>query len=181
MSLGIHFFARLKLENDKKFKRKPWIRTICKTRLLQHLIRYCHVCKMQTKKIVTYPPDFEPILGKATAKQPPLTVTEIKATDQSHHRPSLSNVAGLYPTSPITAQRHRPLPNIAGHCPFQPLPKIGGRLPPLPIPADLSQPRTPPSKHKPPHSSSRNPPKRERWCRWPGIRPTMAGSRPRSR
>ena len=116
--------------------RKSWIWTICKRHLLQHPIGYYHVCKIQTKKIVTHPPDFEPILFKAIDQSQLATAYR----DQSHHRRSLPNAAGLCPTLPITTQRHLPLPNIADHCPTSFA--IAKHRRPLPNPAITQNRRT---------------------------------------
>jgi hypothetical protein len=50
------------------------MQTICKVHLLQHSIKYCHVYKIQTKKMIRYAPDFEPhFLGEVNFSHPKIS------------------------------------------------------------------------------------------------------------
>jgi hypothetical protein len=71
------------------------MQTIYKTHILQHPIGYCHICKLQTKKIVTHPPDFE-LTHKATVLPIQRSKPQTKAI-AAHH----------CPTPPASAQHHR--------------------------------------------------------------------------
>jgi hypothetical protein len=111
----------------------------CKRWLLQHPIGYCHVCKIQSKRILTSPLGFEPIFSCTYSKP---------QTEANQPLPIETKATGHCPTPPATAQRCQslpttqrcwplPIPATAQNCwtsssTARPLPKIARRLPPLP-------------------------------------------------